>query len=64
MTEDDKLRVPNFDSDLPADDAVIARALKWSLMTLVATLAVGGGIVWWLDRPAPRAFPPISAAST
>jgi len=51
VTEDDKLRVPNFDSDLPADDAVIARALKWSLTTLVVTLAIGGGVVAWLDRP-------------
>jgi hypothetical protein len=60
VTDDDKLdaelshlKRPVFESDAPPDDAVIARALKWSVATIAIALSVVGGIVYYLDRPAP-----------
>ncbi len=40
------------------DDAVIASALKWSLVVLVVLGSIGGGFAWWLTRPEPP--PPIT----
>ncbi len=58
MTEDEeefKYRRPRFENDVPADDAVIGRALKWSLVMLVAVVSMGGAVVYYFDRPvAPR----------
>ena len=62
MTEEDeldaelhRLKRPVFEPDTPPDDAVIARALKWSGGTLAILLCVAGGIVWYLD-PGPAQF--------
>ncbi|MBI3863167.1 MAG: CRTAC1 family protein [Planctomycetia bacterium] len=43
--------MPRFESDVPADDAVIGRALKWSLGMFVVVLSIGGGLVFYFDRP-------------
>jgi hypothetical protein len=40
---------------VPVDDAVIGRALRLSLVALVAVAVVVAGMVWWLRRPAPVA---------
>lgn len=36
-----------------SDDAVIGAAFRWSLALLVVIAVFGGGIAWWLTRPAP-----------
>jgi enediyne biosynthesis protein E4 len=46
-------RVPKFDNDGSADDAVIGRAFRWSLVMFGVVVTIGGLVVWLLDRPAP-----------
>lgn len=51
MTHQTPSKPPSMETDL-TDDAVIGRALKWSL-TIMATLAVGvGALVWWMQPKA------------
>jgi hypothetical protein len=46
--------VPDLDPYVPPeDDAVIGRALKWSIGTLVGLIAVVGGAVAYLHQPPP-----------
>jgi hypothetical protein len=42
-----------LEPDVPADDAVIGRAFKWSAATFVALLVVGGAVVAYLDSIKP-----------
>ena len=44
---------PVFETVAPPDDAVIVGALKWSIATLVVLLVAAGGIVVYMDQPAP-----------
>ncbi|HEY3968462.1 MAG TPA: CRTAC1 family protein [Planctomycetaceae bacterium] len=52
MTEEEdevKYRLPRFENDVPADDAVIGRALKWSLAMFLVVFAIGGAVVYYFD---------------
>lgn len=55
MTEYERIRPARTppEPDVPEDDAVIGRALKWSVATLVMLMAIGGGLVALLDKPKP-----------
>jgi hypothetical protein len=52
--EEYQYRLPRFERDIPVDDAVIGRAFKWSLAMFLMVASVGAGVVYFLDRPAPR----------
>ena len=46
----------HFDSsdniaDIPADDAIIGRALKWSLLAIAGFVSCGLAVAYWLSRP-------------
>lgn len=41
------------DELVPEDDRVIGRALRWSLVALVAIVAIVVGVLWFLGRPEP-----------
>jgi hypothetical protein len=52
--EPTRASVPNLDPYVPPeDDAVIGRALKWSVGTIIVLIAVVGGAVAFLDQPPP-----------
>lgn len=55
MTEYERIRPARTppEPDVPEDDAVIGRALKWSVATLIIVMAIGGGLVALLDKPKP-----------
>ncbi len=38
----------------PVDDAIIAQALKWSVIGLVSVACVAAAVVWYLRRPVPK----------
>jgi hypothetical protein len=50
--------------EVSEDDTVIARALRVSLMVLLAFLALGAALWWWLRRPPEVAPPQVSAVDS
>jgi hypothetical protein len=46
-----------------ADDAIIGRAVKWSLVAVVITAAIGGGAFWVLQRAPSRAVERITTVA-
>jgi hypothetical protein len=49
--EEYQYRLPRFETDVPVDDAVIGRAIKWSFAVLVVVILIGSGVVYILNRP-------------
>ncbi len=37
------------------DDAIIGKAFRWSLGVIGLLALAGGGVAWWMNRPAPQA---------
>lgn len=37
------------------DDAIIGKAFRWSLCVIGLLALAGGGVAWWMNRPAPQA---------
>lgn len=50
--------------EVPADDALIGRAFRASLLVIVVCAAAGGLFGWWLNRPAPVVVTPPAKVST
>lgn len=44
---------PAGEEEVPADDAVIGRAFRVSLVVIVLLAAAGGAAAWWANRPKP-----------
>ncbi|QDV10177.1 ASPIC and UnbV [Rosistilla oblonga] len=51
----DKTKRPDPQESVEQDDAVIGTAFRWSLAAIIVGLVIGGGAIYWFNRPKPAA---------
>src|SRR5687768_11236298 len=57
MSTTEQLDKSDGDELVAHDDAVIARALKISLVVILFAVAVASGLIFWINRPPPQQAP-------